>query len=339
VRILVTGATGFLGFHLCERLVSRGDEVTAFHRQQSRTARLEALGIRRVQGELRDLSGLRSAVSGQDAVIHAAADVRYWVLETEEQDQVNVSGTRNIAQACRLEGTRRMLHVSSMSAIGIPPDALHPADETFEFNLQGGPLTYNRSKKRAEEAVFEEVAKGLDAVIVNPASVFGPHGSSYRLGEVIRKVARGWIVPYFTGGICTVHVADVVEGMLAALDRGIRGDRYILGGENLSYREIARRSLEAQRMRRPLVPLLPAVTPILAALMAPVGRIRGQPPRFNPANLYTSSRFQYYLSDKARRELGYAPRGFDAIVEECLGIVGASHSGIAASLVEREESR
>ncbi|HEY1754530.1 MAG TPA: NAD-dependent epimerase/dehydratase family protein [Bryobacteraceae bacterium] len=316
MRILVTGATGFLGFHVCERLASQNHAVTAFHRQGSRTELLDAIGIRRAQGNLNDLDEFRAAVRGQDVVIHAAADIQYWPRDVNEQERVNVGGARNVAHACRLEGVSRMLHVSSVCAVGIPEDRHCPADENFVFNLKRTPLLYHLSKKAGEDAVLGEVSKGLDAVIVNPSSVFGPYGLTYRLGEMIRKVGAGAIAPYFTGGICAVHVGDVVDGMLAALERGSKGSRYILGGENLSYREIARRSLIALGLRRPLVPV-PSLVTALAARVASFRRGQGRP-RFNPANHYTSSRFQYYASDKARRELGYAPRGFDAIIQECL---------------------
>jgi dihydroflavonol-4-reductase len=319
VRVLVTGATGFLGYHLCARLISLGHQVTAFHRMQSRTERVAALGAHLIPGELEDLDGLRRALGGHQAAIHAAAQFRFWSVDAALQERVNVRGTSTVAQACRLEGAR-MLHVSSMAAIGIPEDSAHPADESFPFNLERTRLYYHLTKKRGEEKVLEEVAKGLDAAIVNPGSIFGPHGSTYRGGEMIRKVAAQRIVPYFTGGICTVHVADVVSGALEALDRGARGNRYILGGENVTYREIARRSLEALGLRRPLVRVPPLLTAILGAVMVPVGRLQRRLPRFTPQIHYCSRRFQFYSSDKARAELGYAPRNFDAIIQECLGV-------------------
>jgi dihydroflavonol-4-reductase len=318
VRILVTGATGFLGFHLCGKLLSSGHQVTAFHRRSARTEKLEQMSVRCVAGELADPEAVRRAVSGHEGAIHAAAHIRYWSRDAALHQEINAHATGALARACRLEGVARFLYVSSVAAIGIPDDPRFPADERFSFNLQNTGLTYHLSKRRGEEAVLKEVDQGLDAVIVNPASIFGPHGQVYRGGEMIRKVGGGKFVPYFTGGICAVHVEDVAGGLLAALERGASGNRYILGGENLSYREIARRSLEALGLARPLVPVPGFITGALAILMAPVGRIRNRMPRFTPAAHYSASRFQYYSSDKARGALGYAPRGFDAIIKECL---------------------
>ena len=330
MRVLVTGATGFLGYHLCSRLVAQGHQVTALHRKASQTARIQALGVKCLQNNLGDVEELRRAVVGQDAVIHAAADIKYWPMHAGLQEQVNVTATRDIALACRLEETGRMLYVSSVAAIGISHDHLHPADESFQFNLDRTPLKYHISKKRGEDAVREEIATGLNAVIVNPSFIFGPHGQVYRGGEMITKLTGAKIVPYFTGGICAVHVADVVSGTLAALQRGISGSRYILGGDNLSYQEIARQSLEVLGLDPPMIPIHPVVTAVLAALMTPLGKIRNQVPRFNPATHYCCSRFQYYLSEKARAELGYAPRGFDAIIRDCLSYCRSRETSVGS---------
>ena len=299
MRVLVTGATGFLGLHLCGRLAALGNEVIGLHRKESNTSRIGALGVRPVQAELSDLPALRAAVAGCDLVVHAAADIRSRP-DPESQARVNVEGSRNVAQACRLESVRRMIHVSSVSAIGIPEDELRPADESFRFNLSGPAYTYHLSKKRAEEAVLDQIQAGLDAVIVNPGTIFGPYGSGYRGAEFIRGVAHSRVIPCVTGGRCAVHAGDVVEGIVAAGQRGIRGERYILGGENVSYRDMAVRSAHSLGLRRWLVPV-------------PQWPLR----LFAPARA-ANARFHYYRSDKARTALGHAPRGFDAIIADCL---------------------
>ncbi len=318
MRIAVTGATGFVGNHLCARLRSLGHEVTAVHRASSAIETIRALGVTAISCELDDPAGLRYAFHGHGAAIHAAADLQYWSARAAEQERINTGGTANVAEACAAESIR-LVHISSTAAIGIPDDSAHPADETFAFNLAGTGLHYNLSKKRAEDEVLRRVARGLDAVIVNPASIFGPHRGGFRGGEMIRKVAHGAVATYFTGGICAVHVDDVIDGILAALERGRKGERYILGGENISYREITRRSLAAMNLKKPMIPVPPLVTGILAAVMEPAGRWRNRRPRFTPEIHYGSYRFQYYSSEKARRELGYAPRDFEAILRECLG--------------------
>ncbi|HEY3826963.1 MAG TPA: NAD-dependent epimerase/dehydratase family protein [Bryobacteraceae bacterium] len=312
--MLVTGATGFLGSHLCARLMALGHESTAFRRRTSPTDRIASPAVRCISGELTDLEALRNAVASHDVVIHAAADIRSWPPEPDLQTRANVEGSRNVARACRQEGVRRMIHVSSVSALGIPENPLRPADEDFHFDLRGPGFNYHLSKKLAEDAILEEVAGGLDAVIVNPGSLFGPYGSAYRGSEMIGKAARGKLVPCFSGGRCAVHVDDVVDGILAAVEKGIRGNRYILGGENVSYRQIAMRSANALHLH-PVLPTVPSwCVEMLKSVAIPIGQLRRRTPPF--AAHFFDNRWQYYSSEKARSALGYAPRGFDQIIDE-----------------------
>lgn len=231
----------------------------------------------------------------------------------------HVDGTRNVAQAARQKGVRRLLHVSSISAIGIPIDPT-PATEDFNFNLHHAGLNYHQSKHRAEAEVMAETKRGLDAVVVNPASIFGPYGGRYRLAEMMNKVRRSRLVPYFLGGLCAVHVDDVMHGIVAALNHGRSGQRYILGSENLTYRALVERTARAMNLQRYPVPVPSIVTGLAAGLLEPWGRWRKVRPRIVYATHYCSSRFSSYDSTKARQELGYAPRGFQAILGECLSL-------------------
>jgi dihydroflavonol-4-reductase len=316
VRVLLTGATGFLGSHLAKRLVSLGYDTAALHRKQSNAETLSVLGVHPIPGDFDNLRCLRDAVAGHDLVIHAAADIRGWAPDPGLQLEANVGNTQRIAKACRLESVGRLIHVSSVSAIGIPGGPACPADENFAFNLRGRRFNYHLSKKQAEDAVLREVADGLDAVIVNPGSIFGPHGSRYRGAEIIRKVSRGKIVTCFNGGRCIVHVEDVVDGILSAIRNGVCGDRYILGGDNVSFREIARRASAAMGLH----PLLLPVPSFLAAAAVSIGEAAQPGGQFMPrlAALYNDCLFQYYVSDRAVRVLGFAPRKFTSVLEECL---------------------
>ncbi len=256
-------------------------------------------------------------------MIHAAADIRSWLPDPGPQTRVNVDGSRNVALSCLRAGAGRLIHVSSVSAIGIPRDR-RPAAEDFEFNLRGARFAYHISKKRAEEAVLEAVRKGLDAVIVNPASIFGAvagrAGSrgAYRGSEIMRKDLGRRIVPVFAGGRCIVHVEDVVEGILGAFEKGRTGERYILGGDNVSFREIAHRSSRLQKERKLLLTVPAWSSEMLAPIARGIGRIYGALPGF--AVHHADGRLQYYSSDKARAELGYSPRPFEVILDECLGL-------------------
>jgi dihydroflavonol-4-reductase len=276
-----------------------------------------------MSGELHDSERLSLASRNQDVVIHTAADIRGWVSDPEPQVRANVGGSRNVALACLTTGIGRLIHVSSVSAIGIPLND-SPATEDFEFNLREPRFAYHISKKKAEEAVLETVRDGLDAVIVNPASIFGPFaaappgGPAYRGSEIMRKASGRRIVPVFAGGRCIAHVQDVVDGILAAIEHGKTGERYILGGDNVSFRQIAESSSRARKQRSTLVTVPAWCSELLAPLAAGVSRIRGELPRF--AVHHADGRFQYYSSEKARTWLGYSPRPFEAILEECLAL-------------------
>lgn len=321
MNALVTGATGFLGSHLCRRLVMDGFNLTILSRSRSNTRALDYLTFTNKIGDITDGLAVREAVEGNDVVFHAAAHGAYWGRERSIQNEINVQGTKNVADACRQAGVKRLVHVSSMSAIGIPENAEKPADENFPFNLERSRLNYHISKKRGEEKVLESVAKGLDAVIVNPCSIWGQHGMKYRLEEFVQKVRQTRIVPYFTGGTCVVHVEDVVDGIMAAVTLGKTGERYILGGNNLTFREIAESAANEQGLQRTFVPVPKAATWLAASILESAALVSHRRPRITYVTHYCASRFHYYDSGKARTELGFSPREFKTILNECISFI------------------
>ena len=315
MKVLITGATGFLGSHLCRRMIDEGHAVRVLTRPKSDLTILDGLPVERVIGDVTDLDSIELAVRDQEWVIHAAAIV---TGDAARQQKVNVEGSRHVARACRGEGIKRLVHVSSVAAIGIPDDPCNPANEDFPFNLESSGLTYHVSKWQAEQEVMAEVAQGLNAVIVNPASIKGPYRTHYRGAEIARTVRRAWIVPYFTGGICVVHVQDVVEGIASALARGITGQRYILGGENVTFKALGQRAANAMNLQRRFIPLPRFLTGLAATVLEPLSFLRGQQPWINYATHYCASRFQFFDSGKACHKLGYTPRDFSAILDDCL---------------------
>jgi dihydroflavonol-4-reductase len=314
MRVLITGATGFLGSHLCQRMVAEGYEVRILCRPTSSFSRLAKLPLETCIGDVTDAKTVADAVTGSDYVIHAAANMDYWRGGEERQMKVNVEGTRNVAVAAREAGVTRLLHVSSVAAVGLPVDPQRPADEDFRFNLEDGELNYHISKRRGEESVLAEAARGLDAVIVNPASIQG----SGRTAGLLHSVRSRPVVPCFSGGNCIVDVKDVVEGIVAALRRGEKGQRYILGGENLTFRMLSEKAARALNLKRLFVTIPPVATGLLATVLEPWGRVRNKPPKMTHMIHYCANRFQYFDSGKARKHLGYAPRDVDTILTEYL---------------------
>jgi dihydroflavonol-4-reductase len=283
-------------------------------------ANLAGLDVQLLAGDIGDPAAVAAAVEGQDAVIHAAAHLAYWRGQRDLQTRINVEGTRNVVAACRRAGVRRLLHVSSVAAVGIPPAGAPPADETFVFNLQDSGINYAVSKHAAEEIVLAAARAGLDAVIANPASLAGPFGARYRGGEMIEKVRHGRFATCFSGGVNIVHIDDVVDGMMAALARGRCGERYILAGENLTYRQIAETAAQELGVQRPILALPPLVTAVAANVLEPLSTLTGKRPKITYEQNYTANRCQYYSAAKAQAELGFAARPYRAIVREYLGV-------------------
>jgi dihydroflavonol-4-reductase len=282
---------------------------------------LADLNIHYEIGDISDIEIVNRAIKDQQVVIHAAYDRQRTQPSARVEyaaDSVNLDGARNVVAACEGHRVRRLLYVSSVAAIGIPEDSAPPAGEDFKFSLENSVLDYHRSKRQTEEIVLAAVSRGLDAVVVNPGSIFGPFGMRYRGMELIEQVRAASILPYFSGGICTVHVTDVVDGIIAALDRGVAGNRYILGGENVTYRDLFRRAADAIHVRRLLVPVPPPVSRLAALLLEPWARLRKKTPGITSAAHYFAHRHHFYDSTKARLQLSYAPRSFQAILDECV---------------------
>ncbi len=237
---LVTGSTGFVGAHLCRGLLERGYRVRAFHRSTSTLRLLEGLDVEHAIGDLTQPETLHDAMEGAAVVFHAAA----WMggnSPAGRQYAVTVEGTRNVLAAARQAGVRRVVHTSSVAALGVPneasnsePGATGLMNENHSWNFRPDFYPYGYAKYLAEQEVQKAVANGLDVVIVNPSLVFGG-GDVYRQsGSIITQVAERRITVAVEGGVNCVHIDDVVDGHIAALEHGTTGERYILGGENLS---------------------------------------------------------------------------------------------------------
>ncbi|MBW8041932.1 MAG: NAD-dependent epimerase/dehydratase family protein [Planctomycetes bacterium] len=316
MKVLVTGATGFLGSHLCRRLVNDGYDVSVLPRASSHKDAIEGLNLTEIIGDVTDRDSLDQAVKGQDIVVHAAAHVLCWRQLKDLQNHINICGTRNIVEACRKHSVKRLIQISSIAAIGIPSTSEAPIDETFHFNLLESGLNYHISKYLAEKEVISGVQQGLDAVIINPSSIFGPFLGKYRGSQMIEKVKQNRIVLHFRGGLTPVHVSDVVDGIIQTIKKGEKGQRYILGGENLTYRKMLVTAAEFLGLKRNFVTIPALATRLAAMVLEPLGcLIRKHPPMTWDLH-YSANRFLFYNSTKAKKKLRYNPRPFVEIVKE-----------------------
>jgi len=306
-RVAITGATGFVGLHLATRLAQLGARVTALVRATSARGRLIAAGISCTEAELTDRVTLAEACRGCELVFHVAGAVDF-EEDWERFQRVNVDGTRHVLAAARAAGVRRVVHTSSIVAVGASPSP-YARDETAVWNL--GPLRvpYVTTKRRAEEIALAASGADLEVVVVNPASVIGPDDfTPSEFGTLCRRFWRRRIPLHFGGGNNFVDVRDVARGHLLAAERGRAGERYILGGHNRSFTAFF--GDLARVADRPIFRLwLPDA---LGAVVARFNdRLRGQRTSrsyLNAAQTRMLSLFFTFRCDKAARELGYRPR-------------------------------
>jgi dihydroflavonol-4-reductase len=312
-RVLVTGGTGFLGLRLVRTLVEAENSVRVAARHPSD---LLLPGVEYCHVDLSNPEqDYASALAGRELVIHAAAMLHAATPEERVlQERVNVEATRCLVHAARRCGVSQFVYVSSTAAIP-SGDRDRPADETFHFDLDAVDSTYGSTKRRAEQVVLEASAPEFSTTIVNPGFMFGPQNGGYRGWDVIQRVLRRRFVACTHGGLSTVHVDDVVKGICAATVLGRPGERYILSGENVSFREIARTVIRVSGRRNVILPIPDALRTVVRLYQSSRGRpVIGIDPRLA---------FQYYSSAKAKAELGFRPRAFSTIVVEALECAGA----------------
>jgi dihydroflavonol-4-reductase len=305
VRVLVTGATGFLGRHLVALLRERGDDVRAFVRPATDARYLEALAVDVVRGELADEDALRAAAAGREVVFHVVGHVSYEWKDLARLREANVESVRRVLQV--LDPAARLVHASSAAAVGPSgaPDRL--ADESQPFPDVARRNPYSVTKREAEELVRAAVARGRDAVLANPTVLLGPgdvYGSST---WPVRRYLDGTLRFHTRGGASFVDARDVAAGLVALAERGRTGERYLLTSRegNLPWNEFFRRVGEATGVRRAMLPLPP---PLLRA------GVRLVPWPVKPGEARTATQWWFFDPGKAERELGFATRPLDETI-------------------------
>ncbi len=323
-NVLITGGTGFIGSNLAAELSRHGFNVRILRRTDSSLVNIGSLGVEQRIGDLRDPDSLRSAMRGCDTVFHTAAMVSFWKPARRLQYQINVRGTQNVVDACLKENVQRLIHTSSIAAIGHPADG-QVADESTEFNWQEADNGYKNSKHMAEQEIRKGVAQGLDAVMVNPGVVIGPGDVHFNGGKLIRSVKKHQALFYISGGMNVVYVADVVAGHIGAARSGRKGERYILGGENLTHKQAFQITAEVvggivPRARMPI-----AVLKLGAKLFDAAGRIMNKQPLVTSELFSGAGLYNWYSSEKAQRELRYTITPFRDAVAKTYSWYCASH--------------
>jgi dihydroflavonol-4-reductase len=310
-RVLVTGATGFIGSHVTRALAARGDDVRVTVRASSRDDALAGLDVERVTADVTDRAAMRRAVRGIERVFHAAGTTNLR-LPAEQLMRINAEGARTVLEACLTEGVERAVHVSSVAAIG-PARRGGALDER---HVRTGPLgiPYADAKHAAEVEALRVAARGLDVVLACPAHVLGAGDDRRSSTEVVRRFLLRRIPAYVDGAICIVDVEDVAAGLLLCDERGTAGERYILGTRNYTWQrlfgELQRYSgVEGPALR---LPVAVALSLAEAAVRAPGWVGTGF---VTPAEVRAAAHWWTYRSSKARRELGWETQPHEDTVE------------------------
>lgn len=308
-NILVTGATGFIGANLTAELVGRGYTVRIFRRPGSDLRAIADIDVEHAMGDLRDPESLRRALAGRDTVFHAGALVSYWRRQRQEMYETNIGGTANVIDACLKAGIERLVHTSSIAAVGYREDG-QLSDETTSFNWEILDIGYRISKFRAEEEVRRGIAQGLPAVIVNPSVVIGERDVRFNAGQIIRDVRRKRLFYYVDGGTSVAYVGDVVQGHIQAALNGRVGERYILSGENLTHRQILSVTAEVVGGIQPLFRLPFLGARVIAWCSEAVAEVTNRRPWVGRELISGLNIRNWFSCEKAARELGYTVTPF-----------------------------
>jgi dihydroflavonol-4-reductase len=316
-RVLVTGASGFVGSAVVAALLAEGKSVRALVRSTSSLANLPQSGVEIARGDIRDPAAMASAMKGVRYLFHVAADYRLWARDPAEIMNANIEGTRHAMQAGADAGVARIVYTSSVATLALRDGAA--ADESIGLDEAQAIGVYKRSKVAAERLVESMIAKGLPAVIVNPSTPIGPRdGRPTPTGRILLEAALGRMPAYVDTGLNLVHVDDVAAGHLAAMRSGQIGERYILGGDDVALGDLLAEiagmvGRKPPRVKLPRAPLFP-----IAFAAETIARFTGREPFATLDGLRMAKYRMFFSSAKAEREFGYRYRPWREAISDAL---------------------
>ncbi len=317
MRVVITGATGFIGGNLVRMLLDDGYEVRALVRAGSDQRNIAGLPIETVIGDLNDRQKLAEQVEGCDAVFHVAAHYSLWVKDREAIYRANVTGTKNLLAAAKTARVKRFIHTSSVAAIGVPvPGTL--GNETTQTTDEALVSDYKKSKFLAEQVALEAARNGLDVVIVNPSTPIGAYDvKPTPTGEIVLRFLQNRMPAYVHTGLNLIDVDDVARGHILALQRGRTGERYILGNRNLTLKQMLEMLAAITGKPAPRF-AVPHIIPLAAAFVDEMilARYFGKTPQVSFYSVRMSQKAMYYDSSKAVRELGLPQSPVEAAIEK-----------------------
>jgi dihydroflavonol-4-reductase len=305
----VTGATGFLGSHVARALAEQGADLRLLVRPTSDLRNIDDLRADRVTGDLRDAASIEKALAGCDVVFHVAADYRLWVRDPDEMYRSNVEGTRSLLKAAQKQGARRVVYTSSVATMGFTSGLNHDraADEESPVGIADMIGHYKRSKFMAEQVAVEAAKSGVDVVIVNPTTPIGERDiKPTPTGRIVVDFLKRKFPAYVETGLNLVDATECARGHVQALEKGRRGERYILGGENLTLKQILDRLAAITGLKSPTVKL-PYIFAFATGVVDEMitGRLLGREPRATIDAVRMGRKMMFVSSAKAERELGW----------------------------------
>jgi dihydroflavonol-4-reductase len=324
VKVFVTGGTGFIGGHVVRKLLERGDEVVCLARSRDKGRRLESLGARVIEGDLSDSTAIRAGIEGVDAAIHGAAVYEVGIPKDEHAAmyEANVLGTETVLRAALSEKVPKVVYISTVGAFGNTHGEV--VDESYEHPGTSFTSYYEETKYEAHQIAKRLISDdGLPCVIVQPGGVYGPEDHS-ALGNMINQFVDGKLplLAFPDLGMNLVHVEDVADGVLLALDDGEPGEAYVLGGQITTMREMIETAGRVSGRKAPKRSMPTGLLKLLTPIGPVVGKVMGQPP--NLAELISSADGVTFWArhDKAMKELGYSPRSLEPGLRETLAVEG-----------------
>ncbi len=309
MKTLVTGANGFIGSAVVRLLLNKGEDVRVLVRPDSDRRNFDGLDIEIMEGNLSDIDSLKRAVTGCQLLYHLAADYRLWIPDPDNMYKANVDGTRNLIIAATEADIEKIVYTSSVATLGLNEDDT-PSDESTPVSIEDMTGHYKRSKFLAEEEVYKLIdERSCPVTIVNPSTPVGPRDiKPTPTGKIVLDTIRNRMPAYVDTGLNIVHVDDVANGHLLAMEKGEVGERYILGGDNMTLASILEYICISQDMTPPTVKLPHNLVIPIAWFMERIADITHKEPRATVDSVRMSKKMMFFSSNKAKEKLGYQSR-------------------------------
>jgi len=315
MKIFITGGDGFLGSNLVRELLSRGHELTLLIQENRQVKTLEGLNIKRVYGDVLNYESLVNGAKGAEVVIHAAASTSNWPSRSEIVNKINIEGTSNIIKMVKELGIKKLVYVGTANSFGFG-DKENPGNETKPYGSLKYKMDYMDSKYKAQLLVLDAVKEGLLATIVNPTFMIGPYDSNPNTGEMILAIHAKEIPICSPGGRCFIHVRDAAVGISNAIEKGRIGECYILGNENLNYKEIFAKMAKVVGVKPPTVVMPCFLVLIYGRLIQFFADLFHKKPKVTYSQAKISCDEHFFSAKKAIEELDLPQTPIEIAIEE-----------------------